>query len=63
MAVPPAPRRDANETGDAGFEDFADALRENLSPGSTMDFGKLLQNARKAITLLDEECLSLMRKS
>ena len=56
-------RRDANETGKVGIEDFADALRENLSPGSTMDFGKLLQNARKAIALLDEECVKMIRNA
>ncbi len=49
-------------TGEVEFDDFLDALRENLKPGSTMDFGKLIQAARRTLTELDAECVSLMRK-
>ncbi len=56
-------RRDASADGGIDFDDFLDGLKENLSPGSTMDFGKLLQAARATIAQLDRERAALMRQA
>jgi len=56
-------RRDASMAGAVAFDDFLDALKENITPGSTMDFGKLLQAARAAITRLEKERAALMEQA
>lgn len=56
-------RRDAASNRGVGFDDFLGALQENLSPGSTMDLGKLLQAARATIARLETERVALMRQA
>ena len=55
-------RKNAAQGEGVGFDDFLDALLENLTSGSTMDLGKLAQAAHKALAQLDAECVNLMRK-
>lgn len=54
-------RQAVQTTGEVEIDDLADALRENLKPGSTVDFGKLLQAARRTLIELGAECATLMR--
>jgi len=49
-------------TGEVSFDDFVDALKESLQPGTTMDLGKLIQATRVCSARLKRRCEVLRRK-
>lgn len=51
--------RDAETTGEVGFDDFIEALTEHFKPGTTMDHGKLLQAVQQVTKRLDTHCAKL----
>lgn len=55
-------RKNVAQNEGVEFDDFLDALRENLAGGSTMDLGKLAQAARSRLAQLDLECVELMKQ-
>lgn len=55
--------RDAETTGNVGFDDFVEALAEHASAGSTMDHGKLLHAVRLITARLEKRCAALRRKT
>jgi len=55
--------RRALKTGEAiDLGDLIDAIKEKADPGSTMDLGKLGQQAQRSLAELEQECVELMRK-
>lgn len=55
-------REKAERGEEVDMDDFLEALKENLDPGSTMDHGKLLQTAKAVIRQLQCEVEALTRR-